>query len=64
MTTTDLLIACLGIPEITILEAIHYFHIRLSSTAPILPDGVITFLLPNGTQHTLLLSTIQQLLRK
>ena len=55
MTTTDLLIACLGIPDLTILEAIHYFHIRLSATAPVLPDGVIKLLLPDGTEHTMLL---------
>lgn len=55
MTTTDLLIAFLLTPEIQILEAIHYFHIRLTTLAPVLPDGLVKMLLLNGKKLTLLL---------
>lgn len=55
MTTTDLLIAFLLSPGIHILEATHYFHIRLSSLAPVLPDGVVKLLLPDGKRLTILL---------
>ena len=50
MTTTDLLIAFLLTPDITIQEATHYFHIRLSTAAPVLPDGLVKLLLPDGKQ--------------
>ncbi len=55
MTTTDLLIAFLLAPEIHIQEATHYFHIRLSTLAPVLPDGLVKVLLPDGKHITLLL---------
>lgn len=55
MTTTDMLIAFLLTPEIHIQEATHYFHIRLSTLAPVLPDGFVKLLLPDGKHITLLL---------
>ncbi len=55
MTTTDILISCLRIPDIHILEAMHYFHIRLTTLAPVIPDGLVKLLLPDGKQLTLLL---------
>jgi hypothetical protein len=55
MTTTDMLIAFLLTPDIQIQEAMHYFHIRLSTLAPVLPDGLVKMLLPDGKHITLLL---------